>query len=133
MTTPTITIIRNAGYRLSANATDEVVSRCAEEVKNCYLLHYVESSDITNATTGDEIGAAWVVLTYLRYLQDVEFGTRTGGERKRFDYGDHLLQMKAIKSEAAVALQALEDAATLDEVTEPEDVCEVWFKTQLFY
>lgn len=132
MNTPTVTVIRNAGYRISANATDTVVARCANEVKNCYLLHYVEASDITSATSADEIGAAWIVLTFLRYLQDVEFGTRTGGEKKRFEYGDHLETAKAIKAEAAVALKALESAATID-VTDAEDVCGVWFKTQLFY
>lgn len=132
MTTPTISVIRSAGYRLSANATDEVVSRCATQVKTCYLLHYVEESDITAATATDAIGAAWIVLTYLRYLQDVEFGTRTGGERKRFEYGEHLTWMRAIKAEAATALQALKDAATIDEVTDADDVCEVWFRTQLF-
>lgn len=132
MTTPTISVLRTAGYRMSANASDAVVSRCATQVKACYLLHYVEESDITAATAGDEIGKAWLVLTYLRYLQDVEFGTRTGGEKKRFEYGDHLSQMKAIKAEAAVSLQALEAAATVT-VTECEDVCAVWFKTQLFH
>lgn len=132
MTTPTITALRTAGYRMSANATDAVVTRCATQVKECYLLHYVEESDITAAAVSDTIGRAWLVLTYIRYMQDVEFGTRTGGEKKRFEYGDHLTTMKAVKAEAAVLLNALKDAATIT-VTDPEDVCEVWFKTQLFH
>ena len=41
MQAPTITDLRAAGYRMSANASAEVVARCAAAVLRDYLLHYV--------------------------------------------------------------------------------------------
>ena len=46
MQAPTITDLRAAGYRMSANASAEVVARCAAAVLRDYLLHYVTSEDI---------------------------------------------------------------------------------------
>ena len=130
MTSPTKANLIALGYRMTANATDSVVSRCAEIVYNDYILHYVTAAEVTAASLSDTIGRTWAVLTFLRYTQDVEFGTRTGGEKKRFEYGDHLTWTAAIKNEAARWLAALDAERTVDE--EISDTCGVYFKTQLF-
>lgn len=132
MTTPSKTDLISAGYRMTANATDAVVTRCATEVLNSYILAFVETSDVSNATTSDAIGQAWLALTFLRFLQDTEFGTRTGGEKKRFEYGEHLTWMNSIKNTCAQRIDALEDAATVDD-GEMRDICGVYFRTQLFH
>lgn len=131
MNAPTKSDLISAGYRMTANATAEVVSRCADEVLNAYILHYVTAAEVTAASTSTAIGKAWMALTFLRYIQDVEFGTRTGGEKKRFEYGEHLSWTAAIKNSCAKYLEALEDSRSVDE--EVEDVCRVYFKTQLFF
>lgn len=130
MNTPTKTEIRNAGYRMSANAGDEIVARAAQSVKSAYLLHHVTEAQITAASATDEIGAAWLALTFLAYCQDVEFGTRTGGEKKRFDYGDHVKEERALKADCALKLKALQ--AVHPATSKVSDICEVYFRTQLF-
>lgn len=130
MNTPTKSDLTAAGYRVSANIADAVVSRCAADVKAAYLLHHVTEAEITAATASDSIGVAWYALTVLRLMQDSEFATRTGGERKRLDYGEHLEAERTAKTRAAQALIAL---ASAHPATSPvRDICEVWFKTQLF-
>lgn len=130
MNTPTKSEIRDAGFRMSANAGDEIVARAALSVKNAYLLHHVTEAQVAAASATDVIGAAWVALTFLAYCQDVEFGTRTGGEKKRFDYGDHVAEERALKADCALKLKALQDAYPA--TSKISDVCEVYFRSQLF-
>lgn len=130
MTTPTKSEIRAAGYRLSANAEDAVVSKCAALVRDAYMLHHVTAAELAAAAVGDVIGKAWVALTYLCYCQDVEFGTRTGGEKKRFDYGDHVTEERQLKAVCALKLSELK--AVHPATSKISDICEVYFKTQLF-
>ena len=129
MQAPTITDLRAAGYRMSANASAEVVARCAAAVLRDYLLHYVTTDDITAATTSDATGRAWISLTFVAYLQQTEFGTRTGGERKRLDYGEHLEWMRAAKADAAVSLRELSKA--YPRITPVVDSLEIYFKSQI--
>ncbi len=130
MQAPTITDLRAAGYRMSANASEEVTARCAAAVLRDYLLHYVTSDDVTEATTSDAIGRAWLSLTFVAYMQQEEFGTRTGGERKRLSYGDNLSQMRAAKADAATALKEL--STTFPRKSEVSDTCEIYFKSQIW-
>lgn len=130
MTIPTKADIRNAGYRISANAADEIVSRCANSVKRDYLYHYVTDTDIASATNNSVLAQAWNSLTYVCYCQQYEFGTRTGGEKKRMDYGEHLSEMRAAKADAALALKALEE--TFPQKSKVVDSCEVYLRTQIF-
>lgn len=116
MSAPTVEDIREAGYKLTANATPALVGRCANVVKISYLQD-VEDNDATFA--------AWVALTYLRYLQDVEFGTRTGGEQKYFQNGEHLQNIETLKAECALLLKGLK-------VTPASDVCNIYLTTQIF-
>ena len=116
---------------MTANAPAPVVARCAEEVKTAYLLKCVTETDIANAVANSAIGKAWTVLTFLRYMQDTEFATRTGGERKRFEYGDHLAWEASIKNSAARRLSELKLSAGLYHVRF-DDVCGVYFRTQFF-
>lgn len=130
MQAPTITDLRATGYRMSANASAEVVARCAAAVLRDYLLHYVTSEDITAATTSDAIGRAWLSLTFVAYLQQEEFGTRTGGERKRLSYGDNLSQARAAKADAATALKEL--SATFPRNSAVSDTCEIYYRNQIW-
>lgn len=130
MTAPTKSDLRGLGYRMTANADDLVLARCASEVKEAYLLHYVTEAQIAQASSSSEIGEAWAAVTFLRFLQDVDFGTRTGGEIKRFEYGDPANTMEAAKDSAALKLRKL--AALYPSDGNVKDICAVWFKTQLF-
>jgi hypothetical protein len=115
---------------MSANASSEVVARCAAAVLRDYLLHYVTSDDIAAATTSDATGRAWLSLTFVAYLQQEEFGTRTGGERKRLSYGDQLSQARAAKADAATALKEL--SATFPRKSEVSDTCEIYYRNQIW-
>lgn len=119
------------GYRMSANADERIVTRCASTVKEAYLLHYVTNDDIAEAAADSVISKTWNALTFLCYCQDVEFGTRTGGEKKRFDYGDHVKEEERLKSDCALLLKALK--AKYPEKSKIDDVCRVFFRTQFFY
>lgn len=129
MNAPTVNDLRAAGFRMSANAPAEVVARCAETARRDYLLHYVTAADITDAVVGDVLGRAWCSLTFVAYLQQDEFGTRTGGERKRMDYGEHIARMRAAKADAAAALREL--AGTFPRQSRIVDTLEVYFKSQI--
>lgn len=130
MTAPTKTDLRQLGYRMSANADDAVVERCASFFLEAYILKYVTQAEVTAASLTDEIGGAWAALTFLRFLQDTEFGTRTGGEKKRFEYGNPAEVLGAVKRDCAIKLRQLND--THPATGKVEDICEVYFKTQLF-
>lgn len=131
MITPTIHHIISQGFRISANARTQEVARCADDVLSAYILHYVTAAEVSAAADGGAIDRAWTALTYIRYMQDVEFATRTGGERKRYDYGDHLTWMEAAKNTAARRLKELEAVRTVN--GKPSDVCGIFLKTQFFY
>lgn len=129
MNAPTKQDLANAGYRVSVNIADAVVSRCAADVKSAYLLAHVTEADITASGGNDTIGEAWRSLTVLRIMQDSEFATRVGGEKKRLSYGDHLTDKRQAKTRAAMALHNLN--ADHPATGEVRDICEVWFRTQL--
>ena len=129
MNAPTKSDLIANGYRVSANAPDNVVARCAADVKEAYLLAHVTEADITASTGNDTIGEAWRTLTVLRIMQDNEFATRVGGEKKRLSYGDHLTDKRQAKTRAAIALHNLN--ADHPATGEVRDICEVWFRTQL--
>ena len=130
MTAPTISDIQTAGYKMTVNAPATQVARCAAEVLDAYILKRATAAEVTAASATDGIGRAWVALTFLRYMQDVEFATRTGGERKRLDYGEHLEWSHAIKISCAQRLKDLERVGSMSE--KYDDICEVFFRTQLF-
>lgn len=129
MTAPTVNDLRSAGYRMSANAAAEIVARCAETAKRDYLLHYVTEADITAAAATSAIGRVWCAVTFVAYLQQTEFGTRTGGERKSFSYGEHLTWMQAAKADAATALKELKEA--FPPKSDVVDSLEIYFKSQI--
>lgn len=129
MYAPTKTELQAAGYRVSVNIADAVVARCAADVKAAYLLAHVTEEEITASDGNDTIGEAWRTLTALRIMQDNEFATRVGGEKKRLSYGDHLTEKRQAKTRAAMALDALN--ADHPATRKPDDVCEIWFRSQL--
>ena len=129
MNAPTKSDLIADGYRVSANAPDNVVARCAADVKEAYLLAHVTDQDISDSCETGTIGDAWRALTALRLMQDNEFATRVGGEKKRLSYGDHLSDKRQAKTRAAMALHNLN--ADHPATGEVRDICEVWFRTQL--
>lgn len=131
MTAPTKSDLRSLGYRMSANADDLVVGRCASAVLEAYILKHVTQAEVSAASLTDEIGGAWAALTFLRFLQDTDFGTRTGGEKKRFEYGDPAEVTGPVKAECALRLKKL---GVLHPATaKVDDICKVYFKNQLFH
>lgn len=130
MIAPTKQDIIAAGWRLSANISEALLSRCAAEVKKAYLLHRVEESAIAAAVVTDSIGRAWCALTFLRCAQDEVFATRTGGEQKNFNYGQHAQDLAEVKSSVALSLHDLDDVATKCE--RYDDICRVFYRTQFF-
>lgn len=131
MERPTIESIRNLGYRMSANAGEELVARCAAAVLRDYLLHYVTTEDIEEAAADSALARAWASLTFVKVMQQTEFATRTGGERKRLEYGEHLTWMRAAKADTATALK--EVAATFPRKSEVVDSCEIYFRNQILH
>ena len=129
MNAPTKSDLQAAGYRVSVNIADAVVSRCAADVKAAYLLAHVTEQEISDSQGNDTIGEAWRALTTLRMMQDNEFATRVGGEKKKLSYGDHLTDKRQAKTRAAMAMDAL--AAEHPATGEVRDICEIWFRTQL--
>ena len=129
MNAPTKSELQNAGYRVSQNIADAVVARCAADVKAAYLLAHVTEQEISDSQGNDTIGEAWRTLTTLRIMQDSEFATRVGGEKKRLSYGDHLTDKRQAKTRAAMAMDALKKEHP--DTGEVRDICEVWFRTQL--
>lgn len=130
MHNPTKADIIAQGYRMSTNANDATVNRCAQEMRHAYMEAYCDASDLTAAHAHDEVGQAWVALTFLRYMQDEEFATRTGGERKRMEWGEKLSRTQALKASVAERLRLLEEK--FSKKREVRDLCGIYFKTQLF-
>lgn len=130
MNIPTKSDIIAAGFKMTANASPEEVARCAGDVLEAYILPCVTPAAVTAAVTTDEIGKAWIALTFLRYQQDVEFATRTGGEKKRFEWGEHLAWALPLKATCARRLKNL--LAVKTESGDYHDICRVMFRSQLF-
>lgn len=130
MNAPSKQDLISAGYRMSVNTADSIVSRAALVVKNAYLLSFVTEAEITAATSTDIIGQSWLALTFLRLVQDNEFATRTGGERKNNQYGQRVeYGLEELKSECNMLLRKLDEEHP--KKSNVFDICEVYFKTQI--
>lgn len=129
MNTPTVISITANGWKISANANSAQISRCAVEAWECYVSHFVTAAEAAAAAETSSVARLWNALTYLRYVQDVTFGTRTGGENKRMDYGNPPLEVSAIKSSIARLLCLTEE--NFGKKSEIEDAFGVLFLTQI--
>jgi len=131
MTTITKNDLVNNGYRMTVNGDDTIVSRSANAVKEAYLLHFVTAAQISAATATDTIGQCWLALTFLHLIQNQEFVTRTGGERKRNEYGDRITDyIHNLKSGCNLWLRKLEDENS--KLSDISDICQIYFVTQIF-
>lgn len=131
MNAPTREDLREHGYKMSSNANADNVSACASIVRIAYLNKCVSDEIINNSESSGMIGRAWRALTYLCYCQDVDFGTRTGGENKRFEYGTKPQDYKRLKTFAAIALKELTETYPIK--SDFDDVCNIYFKNQFYY
>lgn len=130
MTNPNVTSITANGWKISANANSAQITRCAEEAWECYVSHFVTAAEAAAAAETSSVARLWNALTYLRYVQDVTFGTRTGGENKRMDYGNPPLEVSSIKSSIAVLMKEIE--ADFGKDSEIVDAFGVYFCSQFF-
>lgn len=131
MNEPSKQSLISAGYQMSANKGDAIVSRCASMVLEAYILPFVTTAEVAAATETSTIAKAWNALTFLLLLQESEFATRMGGERKEFDHGRRAeYGLQAIKEECNMWLRKLEQES--GKAGKINDVCEVYFKTQIF-
>lgn len=147
MVAPDKSLIKASGYRISANADENIIGKCAAVVRSAYLEKLVSVQEIEESEPTDPIGEAWIALTYLCYCQDVEFGTRTGGEVKNFDYGTHVSEERQLKSICAEKLKPLYPLVDRSDTYDPcgcnsdrrvrrdlvNDLLGIYFKTQLFF
>lgn len=118
------------GYRMSANADEALAARCAAEVRKAYLNVWYTDDEVAAAAEDSDLMQAWCGLTYLRYLQCTSFGTRTGGERKDFDHGMHMNEMKEAKTSCGLWLRVVGKGRP--ELQPVVDICDLYFRTQLY-
>lgn len=132
MNTVTKSDIIAAGYRMSANTGDAIVTRCASSVRANYLDKFILPEEIAEATTTSEIGKCWIALTFLRLLQDDEFATRTGGEVKNNQYGSKVSECHTLKAECAAMLRklAFDRKARVEDLN---DICQIWLRSQVYF
>ncbi|MCQ2319280.1 MAG: hypothetical protein MJZ90_10250 [Bacteroidales bacterium] len=131
MHTPNKQDIINDGWRLSANISDALVSRCAAEVLDAYILKRVSMQQVTQTPAESNIGRCWRALTMLACAQDDTFATSTGGEKKIFTYGNHADDLGKLKASVALLLQDLKSVETCHD--EYDDVCNIFLRNQFFH
>lgn len=115
---------------MSANASSALVARCAAEVRKAYLNAWYTDDEVEAAEEDSDLMQAWCGLTFLRYLQCTAFGTRTGGERKDFDHGMHLAEIRDTKTSCGLWLRVISKG--LPELQPVVDICDLYFRTQLY-
>lgn len=120
-----------AGFRASQNLNDSLILRGFEEVIRAYHLSVVNRDTIMEADkeTSPELYYSVCSLVFVWLLQKSEFATRTGGERKAFDNGEHLYQLQAAKSSAAFWF--IEFQKTQNAKFEYTDICKIFFRNQI--
>lgn len=130
MNAPDVDSIRANGWKLSSNATPAQIARCAEEAWACYVSHFITPPEAAAVADTTSVAKLWNALTFLRFVQDYTFGTRTGGENKRMDYGIPPTELTHIKESVADLLRQTE--ADYGKDSDFIDVFKVFFKSQFF-
>lgn len=135
--------IRNEGYKLSANTPQALIDRMDDLVQNFYLSIFKnydteileELAEILLSIPSISCG-----LVYIGCVNDEVYATRTGGERKRNDYGVSDTDLLEVKREIVASiktmLQIFSDYGRIDEVkplNTSYDPFGLFFKTQFFY
>ena len=115
--------IITAGYKLSANAGEQQVSRAVKLTKTAYLNPLLgEGFEET-----DDVKAAWCCIAFIHLLRDDFFAVQSGGEVKLFDNGSKPSDMRTLKAEAAHLLKAIGYGRKSHVV----DYLDIFLKTQL--
>lgn len=115
--------IISAGYKLSANAGEQQVSRAVKMTKTAYLNPLLgEGFEETDA-----VKAAWCCLAFVHMLRDDFFAVQSGGEVKLFDNGSKPSDIRTLKAEAAHLLKAIGYGKKSHVV----DYLDIFLKTQL--
>lgn len=134
--------IREAGYKLSANTPQALIERMALCASNHILGMFTEygvdfAEEILELI---ENTPAYCGLVYIGCVNDEVYATRTGGERKRNDYGvsdTDLLEVKReIISTINLFIKMLAEMGAIDEIkplNTSYDPFGLFFKTQFFY
>ena len=134
--------IREAGYKLSANTPQALIDRMEHVVERFVFLilkNYdteilEELGDILLQTPAFSYG-----LVYIGCVNDEVYATRTGGERKRNDYGVCDTDLLEVKSEIVGFIKSIIQIFSMFGTIEVKplntsyDPFGLFFKTQFFY
>lgn len=133
--------IRNEGYKLSANTPQALIDRM-EDLLGVFFLSLFKNYDIEIVEELVQLFLSEPTakgLVYIGCVNDEVYATRTGGERKRNDYGvsdTDLLEVKReIVESIKVILQMFSTYGTLEikPLNTSYDPFGLFFKTQFFY
>lgn len=134
--------IRNEGYKLSANTPQALIDRMEGQVGifyasifNNYDIEIVE--ELAELFLSEPTAKG---LVYIGCVNDEVYATRTGGERKRNDYGVSNTDLLEVKREIVASiktgLQLFSYYGLIDDVkplNPSYDPFGLFFKTQFFY
>lgn len=134
--------IREAGYKLSANTPQALIDRM-ENLLGAFFISLLKNYDTeTMEELGDLLLQENLVscgLVYVGCVNDEVYATRTGGERKRNDYGVSDTDLLEVKREIVVIIKAMlqlfSTYGTLEvkPLNTSYDPFGLFFKTQFFY
>lgn len=134
--------IREAGYKLSANTPQALIDRM-ENLLGAFFISVFKNYD---TETMEELAEFLLQNPYISCgivfvgcVNDEVYATRTGGERKRNDYGVSDTDLLEVKREIVVSiksiLQIFSTYGTLEvkPLNTSYDPFGLFFKTQFFY
>lgn len=135
--------IRNEGYKLSANTPQALIDR----MRNLLETFFASIFKNYDTETMEEIGEMLIRstpiscgLVYIGCVNDEVYATRTGGERKRNDYGVRDTDLLEVKREIVASIKTLlqlySDYGMIGEIkplNTSYDPFGLFFKTQFFY
>lgn len=134
--------IRNAGYKLSANTPQALIDRM-EDLLSMFFLSLFKNYDTETQEELSELflqnASVSCALVYIGCVKDEVYATRTGGERKRNDYGVSDTDLLEVKRGIIVSINSIiQIYSTYGELEAKPlntsyDPFGLFFKTQFFY
>lgn len=135
--------IRDEGYKLSANTPQRLIDRMDNFLEIFFASIFNNYDTETMADLVEMFIRSTPIscgLVYIGCVNDEVYATRTGGERKRNDYGVSDTDLLKVKREIVTSiksmLQLFSDYGMIDEVkplNTSYDPFGLFFKTQFFY
>lgn len=134
--------IREAGYKLSANTPQALIDRMENLLDVFYLSLFKNYDAEILAELGEVLFNTPSVscgLVYVGCVNDEVYATRTGGERKRNDYGVSDTDLLEVKREIVASINGIVQVFSTYGMLEAKplntsyDPFGLFFKTQFFY